>query len=132
MTGKPSKFPTDWSKVSGKPASFPTKWNDIQEKPNWAEVAQEMFKASNMTVVHKWICGKGTGPYDLEARCPSGTRLISCMGSAGDLHDLNEGYWVKPNLLGNSCQMRVLRPACDLPAVEERQTLYAMCIGVSS
>lgn len=80
-----------------------------------------------VTVVTQTLCKKASGTYTLTAHCPSGYRLLSCSGGAGDLDESYEGYDIRP-VSQTTCQAIVKEPACYSSSSQTARTnLYAFC-----
>ena len=89
---------------------------------------QQNFSRDNVVIKHNSICENDDRRHELEARCPTNTRLGSCTGGPGDLDEDHEGFFIRPNPQRNSCELIIGHPRCSSGRDWQVTHVYAICI----
>lgn len=89
---------------------------------------KDIFDASRIKIVHKEVCLDNHGVNYVWARCPSGTRVISCSGGPGDTREDAEGYFIRVDPKENGCELMIGKPVCNSGRPWTFQNVFATCI----
>lgn len=104
-----------------------TRLTNIENNPGILLDQLQLVVASNSSCVRR-----ENGYTSLTVSCPAGHKLISCTGGAGDLFEDNEGYFIRPVLAQNKCEIMIKEPACKYPGTQQLRTqLFAICMKTS-
>ena len=104
-----------------------TRLTNIENNPGILLDQLQLVVASNSSCVRR-----ENGYTSLNVSCPAGHKLISCTGGAGDLFEDNEGYFIRPVLAQNKCEIMIKEPACKYAGVQQLRTqLFAICMKTS-